>query len=144
MSIAQYAQGLLGGSPNKNNSFLTLEDLQRELAKSNYGQPNTQMYGDPFGTAMSGNQANTLQPYLNKQNQNAYNSLYGGLLNYQPQDMKAGNATGGATTATGAQMQMPNQMQGLLAGAGGQLAQTGKLDPLQLALQNRSWMKNNG
>lgn len=142
LDYATYYNGIKGApSPISGYGGLTLEQLQAELAKNNYGQPNTKMYGDPFGTAMSGNQANTLQPYLNKQNDNAYRALNGGLLGYSHQPMTAGNATGGATMATGAQGGMPA---GLLAGAGGQLAQTGQLDPLQLALQNRSWMKNNG
>jgi len=56
--------------------------------------PSTSMLTNPFASAMSGDQTGTLQDYINRMNQQSSNALYGGLLNYQPQSMMAGNAGG--------------------------------------------------
>jgi hypothetical protein len=58
------------------------------------------MFGDPFGTAMSGGKSGTLQPYVNRMTQNADNALNGGLLNYSPQSMVAGDAGGTPVNST--------------------------------------------
>jgi hypothetical protein len=63
-------------------------------------QPGTGMFGDPFGTAMSGTKSGTLQPYINRMTQNADNALNGGLLNYAPQSMVAGDAGGTPVNST--------------------------------------------
>jgi hypothetical protein len=60
----------------------------------------TGMFGDPFGTAMSGGVSGTLQPYVNRMTQNADNALNGGLLNYSPQSMEAGDAGGTPVNST--------------------------------------------
>lgn len=93
---------------------------------------NTRMFGDPFGTAMSGGQSGTLQPYVNRMTQNASNALYGGLLNYQPQSMIAGNAGGTPQNSTVPQgFNIPSALQSMMGGQG-------------LNFGNRSWMKQGG
>lgn len=119
-SINQIATGMY--SPMRGLGFA------REVAPLNQqpqqsGQSPSGVFGDPFGTASSGGVQGTLQPYINKQNTNAYQSLYGGLLGYSPKDMTAGNAGGTPTTATGAQFELPS----LLSNFEG--------------FGNRSWMK---
>lgn len=106
---------------------------------SNYGMPvgaqqtqnavpNSAIFKDPFSTAMSGNQTGTLQPYINRMIQNASDALYGGLLNYQPTPMVAGNAGGTPINSNVPQFNIPS---GLLNFNG---------------FGNRSWMQggNNG
>jgi len=66
------------------------------------------MYGDPFGTAMSGTQKGTLQPYVNRMTQNASNALYGGLLGYSPQSIVAGDAGGTPVNSTPPQFNLPS------------------------------------
>lgn len=110
-----------GSSP-----FLTM--LSQRLPTSGQAAPKSDnldrgVFSDPFGTASSGGLVGKLQPYLNMQNTNAYGSLYGGLLGYQPRDMATGNAGGTPTTATGAQFELPS----LLSNFQG--------------FGNRSWMK---
>jgi hypothetical protein len=61
---------------------------------------NTGMNGNPFSTATSGGVSGTLQPYVNRMTQNANNALYGGLLNYQPQPIVAGDAGGTPVNST--------------------------------------------
>jgi len=95
-------------------------------------QPNQQagangMYADPFGTAMSGTQSGTLQPYINRMSQNASNALYGGLLNYTPQNVVAGDA--GGTPVNGQAPTGFNIPSGLLNFNG---------------FGNRSWMQGGG
>ena len=86
-----------------------------------------EVFRDPFGTAMSGNQTGTLQPYVNRMNQNASDALYGGLLNYQPQSMIAGNAGGTPQNSSVPQgFNIPNELLNF-KGFG-----------------NRSWMNQNG
>lgn len=63
-------------------------------------QQDTGMYGNPFSTAMSGMKAGTLQPYVNRMTQNANNALYGGLLDYKPQPIVAGDAGGTPVNST--------------------------------------------
>jgi len=93
--------------------------------------PNMGMYSDPFGTAMSGNQTGTLQPYINRMTQMGSNALYGGLLGYSPQSMISGSA-GGDNIAT----QVPqgfniqSALQNYMGGQG-------------LNFGNRSWMGGN-
>lgn len=55
---------------------------------------------NPFSSASSGGVSGTLQPYVNRMTQNANNALYGGLLNYQPQSIVAGNAGGTPVNST--------------------------------------------
>ncbi|MES2637553.1 MAG: hypothetical protein V4605_09525 [Pseudomonadota bacterium] len=95
-------------------------------------QPTMMNNANPFTSASSGGVAGTLQPYINRMTQNASNALYGGLLNYQPQAMQAGNAGGTPITS-----QVPEDfnIQSALKGA-----QSGGL----LNFGNRSWMNNNG
>jgi len=89
---------------------------------------NNGMFGDPFGTAMSGGQSGTLQPYVNRMTQNASNALYGGLLNYKPQSMIAGNAGGTPVNPQAPQgFNIPSALQGMQNGQG-------------LNFGNRSWM----
>lgn len=103
----------------------------------NQQQPNTGilnngMFTDPFGTAMSGGQSGTLQPYINRMTQNASNALYGGLLNYQPQSMIAGNAGGTPQNSTVPQgFNIPSALQNYMNGQG-------------LNFGNRSWMQGGG
>lgn len=66
------------------------------------------MYGDPFGTAMSGTKSGTLQPYVNRMTQNASNALYGGLLGYSPQSMVAGDAGGTPQNSSVPQFNLPS------------------------------------
>lgn len=83
------------------------------------------MFGNPFGTVMSGTQSGTLQPYVNRMTQNASNALYGGLLNYQPQSLIAGDAGGTPVNSTAPQWNLPSMLGGLNFG-------------------NRSWMNQGG
>lgn len=86
------------------------------------------MYQDPFGTAMSGTMKGTLQPFINRNTQQASNALYGGLLGYQPQSMVAGDAGGTPQNSMVPQWSMPSAIQQGQAGLlGGQFG-------------NRSWM----
>lgn len=86
------------------------------------------MYKDPFGTAMSGTQTGTLQPYINRMTQNASNALYGGLLGYSPRSMIAGDAGGTPVNSTVPQFNIPSA----LGQYGNGLNFTG--------FGNRSWM----
>lgn len=96
---------------------------------ANNGSGNSQgMYGDPFGTAMSGTQSGTLQPYVNRMTQNASNALYGGLLDYKPQSLIAGDAGGTPVNSTAPQWNLPSS----IGGVGQGLNFTG--------FGNRSWM----
>ena len=61
----------------------------------------SQNWTNPLLTASAGSLADgtsnnmgglALQDFLNRNNQNATNALYGGLMNYQPQSMKVGSA----------------------------------------------------
>ncbi len=123
----------IGGIPQGNpivarqggTSAAELEELRKQLAQLQAF--NAMPQGNPFTSAMSGTQSGTLQPYINRQTQQASNALYGGLLNYQPQQMQAGNAGGQATPSQVPQgFNLPSAIpQGLLSG--GQFG-------------NRSWM----
>lgn len=92
-------------------------------------QTNNGMFSNPFSTAMSGTQTGTLQPYVNRMTQNASNALYGGLLNYSPQSLIAGDAGGTPQNSTAPQFNLPSAIgQGLnFTGFG-----------------NRSWMNQGG
>jgi hypothetical protein len=83
---------------------------------------NNGMFGDPFGTAMSGTKSGTLQPFINRNTQLANNALYGGLLGYQPQQLMAGDAGGTPVSPTPPQFNLPSAIpqdqQGLLGGFG--------------------------
>jgi hypothetical protein len=85
-------------------------------------QQSSGMYQDPFGTAMSGTQKGTLQPFINRNTLMANNALYGGLLGYQPQQLKAGDAGGNPVSPTPPQFNIPSAIpqgqQGLLGGFG--------------------------
>lgn len=90
----------------------------RKLFDTNYTPPTNSaipttkaasgMYADPFGTAMSGTQTGTLQPYVNRMTQNANNALYGGLLGYKPQSIVAGDAGGTPVNSTPPQFNLPS------------------------------------
>ena len=118
--------------PNNNNlDWYLKQKILRPIngsSDSSNTTPSTDsgMYGDPFGTAMSGTKSGTLQPYINRMTQNASNALYGGLLGYQPQSLIAGDAGGTPQNSTVPQFNMPSSLgQGLnFTGFG-----------------NRSWMK---
>lgn len=93
---------------------------------------------DPFGTAMSGTQSGTLQPFINRNTQSANDALYGGLLNQAPQNLVAGDAGGTPVNPPPSWFNIPsdtptpNQAQiGLLG------AQMNK----QPMFGNRSWME---
>lgn len=82
-----------------------LKQLQQQIATLQALQtPNQNASLTPFTGASSGGVTGTLQPYINRQTQQASNALNGGLLNMQPQSMLSGNA-GGQTIAT----QVPQQ-----------------------------------
>jgi len=72
------------------------------------GSTSSGMWGNPFGTAMSGTQSGTLQPYVNRMTQNASNALYGGLLGYSPQSMVAGDAGGTPQNSSVPQFNLPS------------------------------------
>jgi hypothetical protein len=98
---------------------------------------------NPFGTAQSGGVAGTLQPYINRNTSLANNALYGGLLGYQPQQLKAGDAGGTPVNPTPPQWKLPsaiptaNQAQvGLL---GPQAANYN--NPQPGIFGNRAWME---
>jgi hypothetical protein len=61
---------------------------------------NTNGNGDQFSSAMSGGKSGTLQPYVNRMTQDANKALYGGLLNYQPSPIVAGDAGGVPVNST--------------------------------------------
>jgi hypothetical protein len=74
----------------------------------NMPQQGNGMFGDPFGTAMSGGVSGTLQPFVNRNTQMANNALYGGLLGYQPQQLKSGDAGGTPVDPTPPQWRLPS------------------------------------
>jgi hypothetical protein len=90
------------------------------------------VFTDPFGTASSGGVKGTLQPYINRQNQQASNALYGGLLGYQPQSMIAGNAGGTPQNSQVPQWMLPSAIPQMTQG--GLLGNFGQ----------RSWMNQGG
>jgi hypothetical protein len=119
------------------------------LAKSLTATVNNQpaapapVFSNPFGTAMSGTQSGTLQPFVNRNTQMANNALYGGLLGYQPQQLKSGDAGGTRVNPMPPQWKLPsaipnaNQAQvGLL---GPQAANYNK--PQSGIFGNRAWME---
>jgi hypothetical protein len=103
-------------------------------------QANTGMYSDPFGTAMSGTQKGTLQPYVNRMTQNASNALYGGLLGYQPQSMVAGNAGGTPVNSTVPKWRLPSAIPTPNQGQVGLLGSQANQQP-QGIFGNRAWME---
>lgn len=98
------------------------------------GQQGASMYGDPFGTAMSGTQSGTLQPFINRNTQQASNALYGGLLGYQPQSVIAGDAGGTPQNSAVPNWKLPSAI------PTPNQAQMGLLGPNQPMFGNRSWM----
>jgi hypothetical protein len=92
------------------------------------------MYGDPFGTAMSGGVSGTLQPFINRNTQQASNALYGGLLGYQPQSLVAGDAGGTPQNSMVPNWRLPSAI------PQPNQAQMGLLGPNQPMFGNRSWM----
>jgi hypothetical protein len=90
--------------------------------RGNMSQQGTGMFSDPFSTAMSGTKSGTLQPFINRNTQLANNALYGGLLGYQPQQLKAGDAGGTPISPTPPQFNIPSAIpqgpQGLLGSFG--------------------------
>jgi hypothetical protein len=106
-------------------------------------QQGADMYGDPFGTAMSGTQKGTLQPFINRNTQLANNALYGGLLGYQPQQLVAGDAGGTPVNPTPPQWKLPSAI------ATPNQAQVGLLGPQAADYMkqekpifgNRAWME---
>jgi hypothetical protein len=97
-------------------------------------QQGASMYKDPFGTAMSGTQKGTLQPFINRNTQQSSNALYGGLLGYQPQSMIAGDAGGTPQNSAVPNWRMPSAI------PQPNQAQIGLLGPNQPMFGNRSWM----
>jgi len=93
---------------------------------------NNAMFSNPFGTAMSGTQTGTLQPYVNRMTQNASNALYGGLLGYSPQSLIAGDAGGTPVNSTAPQWNLPSAIGG--TGQGLNFTNFG----------NRAWMNQGG
>jgi hypothetical protein len=112
----QTYNSLVGGGGG--TSAAELEALRKQLEQLQAF--NAQPAGNPFSSAMSGDKAGTLQPYINRQTQQGSNALYGGLLNYQPQQMQAGDAGGQATPSQVPQgFNIPSAIpQGLLSGGG--------------------------
>jgi hypothetical protein len=99
------------------------------------------IFANPFSTAMSGTETGTLQPYVNRMTQESSDTLYGGLLGYQPQSMVAGNAGGTPINSTvpdwylpSAIPKMPKNPAGLLGTPDNQI--------LQGIFGNRAWMRN--
>jgi len=83
--------------PQSSVDFFVKSGLLKQLGMPPTSQQTPQgpaFGGDPFSSAMSGNQKGTLQPYINRMTGNANSALYGGLLGYQPQQLIAGNAGG--------------------------------------------------
>lgn len=108
----------------------------------NQSEQSTQsgMYADPFGTAMSGTQSGTLQPYVNRMAQNASNALYGGLLGYQPQSMVAGNAGGTPINSQVPNWRLPSAIPTLNQGQIGLLGAQANPQQQMGIFGNRSWM----
>jgi len=114
---------------------------QPQLQAPPQTQANTGMYGNPFGTAMSGTQKGTLQPYVNRMTQNASNALYGGLLGYSPQSLIAGNAGGTPVNSTVPSWSLPSAIPTPNQGQVGLLgAQANNQQLPQGIFGNRSWM----
>jgi hypothetical protein len=97
-------------------------------------QQGASMYQDPFGTAMSGTKSGTLQPFINRNTQQASNALYGGLLGYQPQSLVAGDAGGTPQNSMVPNWRLPSAI------PQPHQAQMGLLGPNQPMFGNRSWM----
>lgn len=110
-------------SNNRQQASLTNAQIQAQIKAALDAQSQTFAPQNPFTGAMSGTQSGTLQPYINRMTQHANNALYGGLLNYQPQSIMAGNA--GGTPINSTPPQGFNLQGGLLNGAN---------------FGNRSWM----
>lgn len=107
--------GLSYGAPQQNSGIATPSPQVNQSSN---------IFTNPFGTAMSGTQKGSLQPYVNYQNLLANNALYSGLLGYQPTAMQAGNAGGIPVSPQAPQFSLP-----------GLLSQT---------FANRPWMNQNG
>jgi len=99
--LPQY--GFLGTPINTPDS--TNKNTTNNLPAYSY---NGSMYQNPFGTAMSGTQSGTLQPYVNRMTQNASNALYGGLLGYSPKSVVAGDAGGTPQNSSVPQFNLPS------------------------------------
>jgi hypothetical protein len=103
------------------------------------------VFSDPFGTASSGGKQGTLQPYINRMNQNASNALYGGLLGYSPQSMIAGNAGGTPQNSKVPQWNLPSAIptpnQGQTGLLGPQANNYQSIDMQQPIFGKRSWME---
>jgi hypothetical protein len=124
--------GLSGMFTPQSQGGLGLSSLYSGIKQNPANVPNSGIFSDPFGTAMSGNQTGTLQPYVNRMTQNASNALYSGLLNYQPQPMISGGAGGqNISTQVPQVFNIPSALQGMMGGQG-------------LNFGNRSWMKQGG
>lgn len=67
----------------------------------------TGLTANPFTTAMSGTQSNTLQDYINRMTSMANQSQGGGLINFQPQQYQAGQAGGNPLLGNMPQVQNP-------------------------------------
>ena len=103
-------------------------------------QQGASMYQDPFGTAMSGTQKGTLQPFINRNTQLSSNALYGGLLGYQPQSMVAGNAGGTPVNSQVPQWRLPSAIPTPNQGQIGLLGPQANPQQQMGIFGNRSWM----
>jgi hypothetical protein len=103
------------------------------------------VFSNPFTTASSGGVQGTLQPYINRMTQNASNALYGGLLNYQPQSLVAGDAGGTPRNSKVPQWNLPSAIptpnQGQIGLLGPQANNYQSLDQQQPVFGKRSWME---
>jgi hypothetical protein len=137
------------------NHIVNGQYVDQPWALKNYGytggapapvQPQMQssgMFKDPFGTAMSGTQKGTLQPFINRNTSLANNALYGGLLGYQPQQLMAGDAGGTPVNPTPPQWNLPSAIpdasQAQMGLLGPQAANYN--NPQPKIFGNRAWME---
>lgn len=131
-----YSPGIYG---DWGNWYPRQQQVQPEVQQQPTS-PNTGMYGDPFSTAMSGNQKFSLQPYVNRMTQNASNALYGGLLGYRPQSMIAGNAGGTPVNSTVPNWRLPSAIPTPNQGQVGLLGAQANPQQQMGIFGNRPWM----
>ena len=137
-----------GGASSGYSAMPGINGYAKALSPPTTGNPapaqqNSGMYGDPFGTAMSGGKSGTLQPFINRNTGLANNALYGGLLGYQPQKLVAGDAGGTPMSPDAPQWKLPSAIPNI------NQAQVGLLGPQaadyrqqeQPIFGNRAWME---
>lgn len=137
--LAYYA--MLNSARNGNYKPINAPATTQQPSNNNA----TGIFGNPFGTASSGTEKGTLQPYINRQNQMASNALYGGLLGYQPQSMIAGSAGGIPQNSQVPQWSLPSAIptanQGQVGLLGPQANNYMNMNMQQPIFGNRSWME---